>query len=78
MYAGCDHLDPEADPSGLDVLLDTFTRASNRIVQLKRLDQTEAGHVHDLSLGIDAFLKRHLTDEEDLVVPILLHHKLRG
>lgn len=28
--------------------------------------QTEAGHVHDLSLGIDAFLKRHLTDEEDL------------
>jgi hypothetical protein len=27
---------------------------------------------------IEAFLRRHLPDEEELAVPIILHHRLRG
>jgi hypothetical protein len=34
--------------------------------------------VHDTIMVIDAFLKRHLSDEEELAVPIILHHRLRG
>ena len=78
--AGLDTL--ENDHLMLDDVLDRFTRQSNRVVKLIQLDEaqarSEAGAVHDLATGIEAFLERHLTDEEDLVVPILLHHKLRG
>jgi hypothetical protein len=38
----------------------------------------EAGRLHELTQDIGGFLNRHLTDEEDLAVPILLHHALRG
>lgn len=72
----------EADHLVLDDLLDRFTRQANRVVKLTQLDEAqareEAQSVHDLSGVLEGFLSRHLTDEEDLVVPILLHHKLRG
>lgn len=38
----------------------------------------EDGSVHLQAEVIEAFLKRHLSDEEDLAVPIILHHRLRG
>jgi len=51
-------------------------------VQLVTLDEgqarNEAGLLHDLAARLEGFLARHLSDEEDLVVPLLLHHKLRG
>ena len=66
----------------LDDLLDRFTRAANRTVQLATLEPRQMGEearpVRDLSETLRGFLARHLTDEEDLVVPILLHHRLRG
>lgn len=66
----------------LDALLDRFTRRANRVVQLATLDPgqmpEEAKPLRDITAQIGGFLERHLTDEEDLVVPILLHHKLRG
>lgn len=72
----------ESDHEALDALLDTFTVQANRTVQLAQLDETqvhdEAGIVHGISKSIGQFLDRHLGDEEDLVVPILLHHKMRG
>ncbi len=38
----------------------------------------EAGPLHETALAIDVLLARHLVDEKDLAVPIILHHKLRG
>ena len=38
----------------------------------------EAGKLHKTAEAIEAFLARHLSDEEELAVPIILHHRLRG
>ena len=66
----------------LDAILDQFTRASNRVIKLVQLDENaardEAAEVHGVATGIEKLLDRHLTDEEHLAVPIILHHKLRG
>lgn len=63
-------------------MLDDFTRTANRLIKLSALDEAqaheEAAKVHANSVIIEAFLKRHLTDEEELAVPIILHHRLRG
>jgi len=78
--AGLDIL--EKDHADLGVVLDRFTRTANRTIQLVQLDETaahdEAGKLHGVAKSIEAFLKRHLTDEEELAVPIILHHRLRG
>ena len=72
----------ESDHETLDTLLEGFTRRANRVVQLAALDPgqmpEEARPVRDDAEKLRGFLDRHLADEEDLVVPILLHHKLRG
>lgn len=72
----------ETDHVALDALLDDFTRQANRVVQLSTLDPAQmpdaTGPVRDRAEQLDGFLRRHLTDEEDLIVPIVLHHKLRG
>ena len=72
----------ENDHVVLDGVLDRFTRQANRVIKLVHLDEgqarDEAGSLHSLAVGIEGFLERHLADEENLVVPILLHHKLRG
>lgn len=78
--AGLDIL--EKDHAELDQVLDDFTRTANRTIKLVQLDEQaafdEAGKLHDVSQAIEAFLKRHLSDEEELAVPIILHHRLRG
>jgi iron-sulfur cluster repair protein YtfE (RIC family) len=72
----------EGDHVALDALLERFTRQANRVVQLATLEEAqmpaEAGPLAEVSAGIEQFLHRHLTDEEELAVPILLHHRLRG
>ncbi|PYG30018.1 hemerythrin domain-containing protein [Pelagimonas varians] len=72
----------ETDHQELDVLLDRLTIKGNRVVQLAALEPaqmaTEAGDLHGIITQVGGFLHRHLTDEEDLAVPILLHHALRG
>ncbi|MEN8742875.1 MAG: hemerythrin domain-containing protein [Phaeobacter gallaeciensis] len=72
----------EKDHADLDVVLDDLTRQANRVIKLAALDEVqafdEAGAVHSQTQVIEAFLNRHLTDEEDLAVPIILHHRLRG
>ena len=72
----------EQDHADLDKVLDEFTRSANRVIKLSTLDEAqaydEAGDVHATSTTIEAFLKRHLSDEEELAVPIILHHRLRG
>lgn len=72
----------EKDHAVLDVVLDSFTGAANRAIKLTQLDEAqareEAGNLHVTSETIEVFLKRHLSDEEELAVPIILHHRLRG
>ncbi|MBO6511347.1 MAG: hemerythrin domain-containing protein [Roseibium sp.] len=72
----------EKDHAELDKVLDSFTRVANRAIKLVHLDEPqareEAGQLHGLSETIQAFLDRHLSDEEELAVPIILHHRLRG
>lgn len=72
----------EKDHADLDIVLDSFTRTANRTIKLVQLDgraaREEAGTLHGIAQTIEAFLQRHLTDEEELAVPIILHHRLRG
>lgn len=72
----------EKDHADLDVVLNGFTRTANRAIKLTQLDEAqardEAGNLHATAIAIEAFLKRHLSDEEELAVPIILHHRLRG
>lgn len=72
----------EADHHALDDVLDRFTNTTNRVIKLVQMDEAqarnEAGDVLKLATDIEGYLARHLADEEDLVVPIILHHKLRG
>ena len=66
----------------LDKVLNDFTRTANRVIKLSALDEAqaydEAGQLHATSDTIEVFLRRHLSDEEELAVPIILHHRLRG
>ncbi|WP_171181283.1 hemerythrin domain-containing protein [Ruegeria sp. HKCCD8929] len=77
--AGLDVL--EKDHADLDLILDQYTRTANRAIKLIHLDESQArsevGTLYDMSEAIKAFLKRHLSDEEELAVPIILHHRLR-
>ena len=72
----------EKDHQELDVVLERFSSSANRVIQLAQLDEIqardEAGGLHRIAETIEAFLKRHLSDEEELAVPIILHHRLRG
>lgn len=72
----------EKDHDALDGVLDAFTTAANRTIKLIHLDEIqardEAGGLHAIAETIEAFLARHLSDEEELAVPIILHHRLRG
>lgn len=72
----------ETDHETLHTLLDGMARTGNRTVQLATLEPAqmteEVKPLRDMAERLNAFLHRHLTDEEDLVVPIVLHHKLRG
>lgn len=66
----------------LNIVLDSFTRTANRTIRLIQLDESaaraEAGKLNAVAQTIEAFLNRYLTDEEELAVPIVLHHRLRG
>ena len=73
----------ENDHRDLDTVLDDFTRSANRVIKLIDLDDNatalnEAGALLNAAQTIETFLERHLTDEEDLAVPIILQHRLRG
>ena len=72
----------ETDHTEMDKILDDFTQTGNRTLKLSQLDPPkayeEAGKLLETTQAIQTFLARHLADEEDLIVPILLHHKMRG
>jgi iron-sulfur cluster repair protein YtfE (RIC family) len=71
----------EADHHALDLHLDTLTDATNG--HLRALTDSPAdtaataGRVLLELEGFARFLDRHLLDEEELVVPVILHHAVR-
>lgn len=72
----------EKDHVVLDAVLDRFTKSANNSIQMLQLNEAGAhdfvGEVHETSEAIERLLARHLVDEEELAVPIIIHHKLRG
>ena len=72
----------EKDHETMDAILINFTETANRVIKLVDLDleqaRDEAGRLHDVTEAIEGLLQRHLSDEEELAVPIILHHRLRG
>ena len=72
----------EKDHEALNVVLDRFTDSANHLLELiqhgEKAARDEAGKLHSTIETIEAFLQRHLGDEEELAVPIILHYRLRG
>jgi len=72
----------EKDHAVLHDVLEQFTQLANRVIRLVQLDEQHArndvGKLHLVSETIESLLHRHLGDEEELAVPIILHHRLRG
>lgn len=69
---GFDLLD--ADHHAMDGLLNRFADGANGVIRGK----TEVGVFREDLLGFKAMLERHLTDEEDLIVPVILKHGPNG
>lgn len=70
----------DADHHTLDAVLQDLTETAN--THLRALSGgadaiTSAGAVLQRLEGFERFLNRHLLDEEELVVPVILHHALR-
>lgn len=64
----------DRDHHAMDGLLQQFSDAANGVLQGK----VEAGTFQSHVAGFEALLLRHLDDEEDLIVPILLKHGAQG
>ncbi len=76
---GFDILD--SDHHALDGLLDDFVKGANGVLQ--RRDeratlQTAAGRFASDLDRLERLIDRHLTDEEDLIVPVILRHGTAG
>ena len=60
----------DSDHHAMDGLLDRFSRAANGVLR----EQVETGLFRDELLSFAGLLERHLVDEEDLIVPVLLKY----
>jgi hemerythrin-like domain-containing protein len=65
----------DADHHALDAHLEDFVQGANALIKaLPGNPATEAGRFHDRLATLERFLDRHLEDEEDLIVPVILKH----
>ena len=60
----------DRDHHALDDLLARFTESANAVLQ----GQSGPGPFHEELLSFERFLHRHLEDEEELIVPVILKH----
>lgn len=72
LQRGFDILDK--DHHAMDGLLDRFTKAANGVLQ----GSGGAGAFHTEVLSFGKMLDRHLEDEEDLIVPVILKNGPEG
>jgi len=77
LAAGFELLD--ADHHALDGHLHALAREAQAAVNAAtgQGGRDAVGALHGRLEGFERFLDRHLTDEEDLVVPVILHHAAR-
>jgi len=72
----------EKDHIALNQALDRFVAIGNRAINLiqvgDKLAREKVARLHVVAETIETLLQRHLGDEEDLAVPIILHYRLRG
>jgi len=64
----------DKDHHAMDGLLNRFTESANAVLQ----DTGESGDFHSELLSFQHMLNRHLEDEEDLIVPVILKHGPEG
>jgi hemerythrin-like domain-containing protein len=70
---GFDLLD--ADHHDLDGHMKALARSANDYLQAAGdTERVRAGDLREALVGFETFLDRHLTDEEDLIVPVILKH----
>lgn len=60
----------DADHHDLDKLLERYATAANGVIQ----GNVEVGQYRDHVVSFTTFLDRHLVDEEELIVPVILKH----
>lgn len=72
LLRGFDILDKDHD--AMDGLLDRFATSANGLIR----DVAEPGPFREELLSFGALLERHLYDEEDLIVPVILRHGAEG
>ena len=63
----------EADHDAIDPMLHQLAEAANAVLQ-----GGEIGALHERIVGFGDLLERHLTDEEEIVVPVILASGFRG
>jgi iron-sulfur cluster repair protein YtfE (RIC family) len=70
----------DRDHQALDVHLSSFTDRANAVLGqiVEPSAHEEAGAFHEGVVGFTRFLDRHLVDEEELVVPVILKHAPDG
>lgn len=67
----------EADHTEIDRALSTFQSQANAAIRAAQSDERTrdaTGAFHEGLLGLEALLERHLEDEEDIVVPLMLKY----
>lgn len=64
----------DADHHDLDRLLDGFVTGANAVLQ-SPAPRDAAGRFHSDLAAFTNLLDRHLTDEEDLILPVILKHR---
>lgn len=63
------------DHHAIDGHLELFTNNANAVLEASEKTMTERSeNLHEQLIMIEGFLNRHLTDEEELVVPIVLKY----
>lgn len=60
----------DRDHHAMDGLLNRFAEGANGVLR----GEVEAGAFREELTGFEALLMRHLADEEDLIVPVILKH----
>ncbi|WP_323766444.1 hemerythrin domain-containing protein [Marinovum sp.] len=63
----------DSDHHAMDALLSRFSEAADGVLQ-----GGEAGAFHTELQGFAGLLNRHLVDEEELIVPVILRHGAQG
>ena len=74
MERGFDLLDKDHDH--LHHMIDGFVTAANGLLQAAKPDRTDGARLIETLDPFERFMLRHLSDEEDLVIPLILKHRL--